>query len=469
MNNYCLLLIAALVSIGGYAAGESRVTDGQFEYRYDRFPDFGYMLSPADFSKQYPDHVPFRLSARYPTELPGINPDVQRILALSFNDEKGWREYIMAVRDYVYKGNIHPQDNALSFNFVAMGQDDKWFHMPWQHWGVLGREGFHGLTKEGPLVKRQLGKAQDLKSSAYAVAFYNERAGYALGQVWKDHQGPDLSYIAGNGFPEGAVMAKFLFTTLDEEQVPYLSNPVEWNAYVYACDVPGSSHHPCEKGTTLRMVAPVRLLQMDIMVKDNRATLSNGWVFGTFVYNGALASEGVSKNERLWRKLQPVGVMWGNDPGNATNEINPEPTQTVINHRLKETIINDDPTMPAQHLGWNGRLNGPADNPKSSCMSCHSTAQFPAVSEIMPFLEGIELPAEGQQAGKDWMRWFRNFNSAEAYLGFDPGRALPTDFSLQLSQSIGNFVDYRHQTEAGYFEGQYWSKHIRRGHFAEFE
>ena len=149
--------------------------------------------------------------------------------------------------------------------------------------------------------------------------------------------------------------------------------------------------------------------------------------------------------------------MWGNDPEVRESYTNPAPKKTIINPKLTETAINDDPSLPAQHLGWSGRLNGPADNPASSCMSCHSTAQYPAISAIMPFLESsapeYQIPANGTIANDTWMRWFRNFQSNVA---FDEGKALTTDFSLQLSKSIENFIDYRAQTQQGHFTIQYW-------------
>ena len=39
--------------------------------------------------------------------------------------------------------------------------------------GPLGREGYHGLTREGPLGAHTLAPSQHQTSSAYAVGFYN--------------------------------------------------------------------------------------------------------------------------------------------------------------------------------------------------------------------------------------------------------------------------------------------------------
>ncbi len=432
-------LIAIALSILMSSTVTAReVSSEDFEHTY-KFPDFGFMLSPEDY------HGPvFRLSADFPEKLPSLDADIQNILKIDFQND--WKSYAMAVRDYAFKDNINRKDNELSFDFKGE-QSRKWFHVPWQHWGETGREGFHGLTKEGPLSPLQLGPKQKTGSNAYAVGFYNRQGGYAIGKVWENPDYPDLSYVNDKGFPEGTVVAKFLFTTLSAEEVPYLAPAMEWSAYVYTCDIPGNPPSPCDA----RQQAKVRLLQMDIMVKDSRATESNGWVFGTFVYNGGLGKT------NPWENLQPVGLMWGNDPENTLSKSNPEPTETRINPKLKQTRINDASSMPAQHLGWNSRLNGPADNPHSSCMSCHSTAQYPVVSAIMPFINKppVAIPKDGTTASAAWMRWFRNFTSNEA---FDEGQAMTSDFSLQLSKSIQNFLEYRMETQQGCYNAEFWSR-----------
>src|SRR5205085_2165787 len=110
---------------------------------------------------------------------------------------------------------------------------------------------------------------------------------------------------------------------------------------------------------------------------------------------------------------------------------------TVINPRLKETVINPSPELPPQHLGWGGRLNGPADFYASSCMSCHSTAQYPVQAPM-----NLEFTATPEPRGSDsWMRWFRNLKCGEPFTkeGTDT-----LDFSLQMSAGIKNYRDWEH-------------------------
>ena len=434
------------------------------------FPDFRFMEDPSSYNGPV-----FALADDYPTEIPDLHPDVQNILTIDFVNDP--LTYVMAVRDHIFKGNIRGGDVANDFVLQENSEGIDWYHMPWQHWGSTGREGYHGLTREGPLSAKVLAPTQTDASYAYAVGFYNGPGGFTIGEAWPDPSGgPDLEHLIqamedGFAFPEGTVVGKFLFTSLDETQVPWLNNPLQWNSYMYECDF-----YPdmvCPSGDAIasspRATHPMNLLQMDIMVKDSRAADAGGWVFGTFTYSGDAANSpdngsiysaacadfyGDAKN---WCNLLPVGVMWGNDPDNAETFINSAPTETVINTSLTETWINPDPAMPAMHLGFNSRLNGPADNPTSSCMSCHATGQVPSISAIMPWLppNNVPIPTNGDMASEEWMRWFRNFRDGEA---FDEGRAVSMDFSMQLTKSIENYIQYRGANQDGAYALEYWGK-----------
>lgn len=448
-----LVFLAPHVSAQGYLL-ESQVG----------FPDFGFMEAPGEYTGPV-----FVLADDYPSEIPPLDAAVRDILRIDFRTDP--MKYVLAVRDYVFDGNIH--GGAVADDFIlqnnAVGHD--WYHVPWQHWGTTGREGFHGLTREGPLSPQVLHPDQTNMSYAYAVGFYNGPGGFTIGQVWpSENGGPDLQHMIdamedGFAFPEGTVVGKFLFTALGSDQVPWLANPLQWDAYIYDCDATNSTNCPKDISTEGRSTHAMNLLQMDVMVKDSRATEAAGWVFGTFTYNGTATDSpdwgeaygaacadiyGPGKN---WCNLMPVGVMWGNDPDNAMARFNYTPTETIINTNLQETWINPDPTMPAMHLGFNSRLNGPADNPTSSCMSCHATGQLPSVSAIMPWLDGVAKPAEGTQASDAWMRWFRNFRDGEA---FDAGEAISMDFSMQLTKSIENYIEYRGGVQNGSYAVEYW-------------
>ncbi|MCA9928632.1 MAG: hypothetical protein KC419_09145, partial [Anaerolineales bacterium] len=241
------------------------------------FKDYGYK-PPAD---QY-DGTLFKLSQNYPTTPPDSN-DLPIFFATDYQND--WRMYMMQVRDYCFEGNTEV-DWRVENNNVR-----NWYHMPWQDYGPAGREGIHGLTKEAPLSAYQLSAEQPYGDAvAYAVGFYNDFGGYTIGQVWKDHENPDPGVTSTAGFPNGTVVCKTLFVdmppALVAEQVPFLVNPIEWQAYT----TNGFS-------STDRSVKEVTLIQMDIMIRDVRSPY--GWIFGTFQYNGAL------NNANPWYNLVP--------------------------------------------------------------------------------------------------------------------------------------------------------------------
>jgi hypothetical protein len=117
------------------------------------------------------------------------------------------------------------------------------------------------------------------------------------------------------------------------------------------------------------------------------------------------------------------------------------PSETRINPELKETVINTTRVhgtleLPPMHLGWNGRLNGPVDNPNSSCMSCHMTAEYPQLSALNPTFM-FPSPPRGSAA---WMAWFQN---QQCNTPFNKDQAQSADFSLQLSGALHNFTTWK--------------------------
>lgn len=401
------------------------------------FKDYGYKPPASEYSGTL-----FKLSQDYPTLRPSLS-DLPVLLNTDFT--KDWRSYLLQARDYCFEGNI-AADWRVENNKVR-----KWYHAPWQDYGINGREAIHGLTKEAALAVGQLAATQTYsKAAAYAIGFYNEFGGYEIGRVWQDHNQPDPTYVANEGFPVGTVVCKLIFVSMPPDQmqaqVPFLVNPLKWQAYAYDY---GS--------TTNRKVQDVALLQMDIMVRDIRARY--GWVFGTFQYNGAL------KNSDPWQNLVPVGLQWGNDPAvddgipvlNDQGKFpsNPLFYTTPINKKLAETYINPDANLPPTHLGWGGRLAGPADNPRSACFSCHMTASYPAQQMSGLFVPTNQRPPQSESGTQVWatwwMQWFQN-NPWPKQFNPWPER-LPTqtarnslDFSLQMSDGIANFYASKQPT-----------------------
>jgi hypothetical protein len=138
-------------------------------------------------------------------------------------------------------------------------------------------------------------------------------------------------------------------------------------------------------------------------------------VFGTFIYNGN------APGDTPFQRLVPIGLMWGNDP-----------TKVITGGTLTQNFINPDLHIP-QHLGYKGRLNGPVDNPTSSCLSCHSTAAI-SLNPPRPTINGIP-PANPTSA--QLKSYFRNIKAGTP---FTPGYT-SLDYSLQLQVGVANFVN----------------------------
>ncbi len=68
------------------------------------FPDFGFMLTPTEYQGRV-----FLLSQNYPETLPAVDKGVEKILSIDFNED--WESYILAVRDYIFEGNLN-QDST---------------------------------------------------------------------------------------------------------------------------------------------------------------------------------------------------------------------------------------------------------------------------------------------------------------------------------------------------------------------
>lgn len=343
--------------------------DGRFPASSDKIP-VGWKGPVFQLSQNYPKVLDPKES------MPWKNID--------FSREPG--KYVSSIYRYVLEGNVEA-DWVVQNNKVR-----KWFHAPWMHYGDSGREFIHGMTRERTTPaasspgKGELGPTQVSCAQNWAVGFFNAPGGYQIGKVWANPVKPDPAQAQ---FPDGTVIAKLLFTAAPVSEVPYLKNSLEWQANVNV--LPDGT---CPTGPLQRKPQTMRLLQIDLAVKDARAT-ETGWVFATMTYNGN------ASGATIWDRMEPVGAMWGNQVA----------TQQWINQSIGTP----------QHLGFEGRLNGPVDNPRSSCISCHATAQTPATSPM--------IAPTGDTA-----RWFKNYLGSQP---FDAG-SVPTDYSLQIAMGIQN-------------------------------
>jgi hypothetical protein len=338
----------------------------------------------------------FALSQNYPKTVPSEATPWRAI------DPKAEPErYIRTLLTYFFEGNIRP-DMATSFE-PKLNRLRRWYHAPWQDVGTNGREPIHGLTRERTSEAKELSPLQKQRWLNYAVGFYNAPGGAMLGRVWADHENPNS---AASLAPEGTVAAKLLFTTASEAEVPWIKGAPGWDAYIFK-DV---HNEPTSDGPGKRAVRRVRLLQIDVAVKDARSPI--GWFFGTFAYGGGPTG----KAGAGWRNVTPVGLMWGNDPDYPGKG---DFKQAWINKAVK------------LHRGYQGRLNGPVDNPRSSCVSCHMTAQSGETFDTL--VANLFPPNPATPADID--EWFRNIKSGQPFTLGKPA----LDYSMQLAFGIAGF------------------------------
>jgi hypothetical protein len=352
---------------------------------------------PVPRFPSFTDEVPrnnqgsiFNLSQNYPSK----KPKKENHLWEQIDFKTQPLLYLQKLKDYVLEGNVEANWEA------EKNKIRPWFHVPWLHKTPAGREFLHGLTRERNLLPGALNPNQKRCVQNWAVGLYNEAGGYTIGEVWKDANNPDPTK---GQFPEGTVVVKIIFTEATPEEAPEMEGAFEWRANI----------HSTIDSMSPKTIMTVRLMQMDVAVKDASANDTIGWVFATFIYDKNAA--GIT----AWDKLVPVGMMWGNDPG-----ITPDDIQA--GKSLKETFINTNiPLYGSRSLGWGGRLNGPVDDYVSACASCHSTAQWKPIKKMAP---------SNQATYEERLKWFRNLKSE----AFEEGE-ISLDYSLQLALSLKNF------------------------------
>src|SRR5256885_3929603 len=107
------------------------------------FPD-SVDIVPADYAGPR-----FVLSQKYPKTLP--KTPKFKWDTIDFKTQDGANQYLLAIRDYIYKGMI-PADWVPAKNKKA-----HWVHVPWMTAGPHPREFVRGLTQERALRNPELG------------------------------------------------------------------------------------------------------------------------------------------------------------------------------------------------------------------------------------------------------------------------------------------------------------------------
>ena len=324
-------------------------------------------------------------------------------------------EYAWAVLKYVQAGNTHQESRGYTDFDVCKNKVRPWYHMPYQTYDALsGREFTHGLTREAPVTFSTKDGSGTTPTTMWAIGVFNATAAYTIGQSFG--RGGKVTVPTNDvSFDEGAVVGKPLFNTATVEQMPMLANMPAWKANISNpsfCGCTGTNGASCtlvqesqQCGRSYAIWPDVRLLQFDIAVKDSRAPVT-GWVFGTFVADGARKA----KVKDPWQRMSMLGLMWGNDTppaGQLAFNYPADPRkgfkEAVMNWEFIDYLNSNNGTAWARtpgHLGCNQRLNGPADNANSSCMSCHGTASVPDKNLHTPQLVSQFAPKSAPQTAQ---------------------------------------------------------------------
>ena len=311
----------------------------------------------------------FQLSYKYPATPPPppVNPPWRQALGGQPIGPGNALAYVNALKNYVAADMRQLILNYGSWDAGKAG----WYNQPW----LAGdREAIHG-TYIGSTFNAGTLPGQSNNMTTYVLTYYDEVAGYTVGNFWGPTAlTPKLTTSAAQ-FREGAVIVKLALVSLTGDQWPQMKDAARWQLYA-STDFGG----PIGENPSL---IDVSLMQFDIIVKDTKTAPKTGWVFSTLVYDNTVKGD-------AWDRMVPLGAMWGNDPEVAANP----------NAPLKETVINPKaPAYSTATLGWGGRLSGPNDGAvvapgyvngviatvaASSCMSCHSPAEYPLKSFILP-------------------------------------------------------------------------------------
>lgn len=376
-----------------------------------RFPD---QASSAYDAQSQKIQLPWR------TDFPSSVPPTQHAWqATGIDFQTDWRSYIAAVMTEVKASGI-----AIKNNKITMPANSPWWITPWMDYGRSGRERLLGLTTERKPDPGDLSPTSTGGSLTLAIGWYNAEGAASLKEIFNDPCDPKLPQLPAGArwtFKPQSAAFKFLFTSAPVSEVAYLAGAPTVLVMV---------------GTT---PTTLRLIQVDVAVRDPRAA-DTSWVFGTYAWVGP------AKGDKLFDNLEPVGLMWGNDPGKQANNLAAFAPlqQSKLNQALAGKIWQANgagwPQRP--YPGFQGRLNGPADNWRSSCLACHASAQYPRDSQLGQPPAGVKATDQltPAQITTKFAPYFVNVKSGHLINPqadqTTPLPAIPLDYSLQVQTAF---------------------------------
>lgn len=368
----------------------------------------------------------FELNHMYPSELPKPPKEYpwKKVTNNGPITLENANAYVEALKEYV------SDDMRVLVFDKNKPNNPNWYQSIW-----LGteREPIHGMYVGSGFPAGTL-TGQKIDLTTYVYTLYDPTAAKTLGDIWgttlESAKKPKIT-TETTQYAEGSVIVKFSFVTACGSDWAPMEGAATWQIYAPVNTSNGSarSDSACENNgsngnTSTPVITNVYLMQFDIIVKDSVAAPETGWVFSTLVYDKD------AKGKDAWDKMVPLGATWGGDPDviNLSPEALTPPAK--VNPKLKQNWINmETPEYTRSTLGWDGRLSGPNDGAvvqpawagdryyhkglnTVGCMACHSSAQYPMTSFLLP---AITMPASVAAPP------LSSDNSASALVLADPG------------------------------------------------
>ena len=371
------------------------------ENGFDVYDKLGKQDEMSESTKKLPR---FKVRADYNSMRP--QADQRPWKGMDIRTEAGAQKFAQTVIDYFYDSLLQDSKNANNnFNASKIAADKvQWCHMPWLNVGDSGRELVHGLTKERDIEPSEIypdaGTSKQTEGSDWGIGFYNDIACASVQDVFASlpvnfttddvkKAASQLPNFKNFSFPDGSVSVKVLFTTA---KLDALKGSYSWIANV------------SPPKSTSRKLSEVRMVQIDVAVKDS--TLlgvrkeADGWMMTTFYYDASYVANSKLSLTGVWeglKHMRPIGVQTGFDPSTS-----------MIFTGSKTNSANNE------FYGANPRLmNGPADNAKASCLSCHGAAG--TTTKMVPGVKDFNLYGKIKKSALDFSQQLalakRNFET----------------------------------------------------------
>lgn len=419
----------------------------------------GTMVPPGQYSGPY-----FKLSHNYPATAPVPAMPWRAAINNGQITTSNAGTYAEALKQSVAKDmRVLVQDYA-NWDAEKLG----WYNEPW-----LGsmREPIHGMYVGSTEFDAALFAKSGLKTpiSTYVLTYYDVTAAQTLSKIWGKTAMKPVVNTGATQFAEGSVIVKASFVTADGTTWPAMAGALTWPLYI---GTNAATNPPPNYTVNPPVLTNTSFMQFDIIVKDSKSAPKTGWVFTTLVYDNRL-KQGANG---IWDQMVVLGAQWGNDP----QAKNPAITNPVLVENWNNPAA---PAYGGETFGWGERMSGPNDgamnslayisgtNPSasasasasnvkagatvyvqngkdSSCMSCHSSAQWnvknPALgmnSFLLPLSTArpqAPLGCKGDQCNylnspppgsPLWMKWFQNRKGTQP---MDAG-SVAADFDMVLT------------------------------------